>query len=324
MYFAPRIAELASWQGGHVATRQLRELGLSRMAIEHRVTRGSLIRVYHGVYAVGHLPTTAKDRAHGALLAAGPRSGLAGRTALALWRNDRDWPDPLELISARDVRLARIRVTRSAKLLRRDIRTVQGLRTTSPARTALDIAALVDGSDLTIDELTRIVNELRHVNRLKVHQLRDVLKRNPRHPGTKHLREVIGDAQSQPTRSQLENAFKRLIKRYGLPMPLINVKVGGETVDAFYPDQLLIVELDGREVTHSDDWRPAFEDDRRRVVDVLLKTGIPTIRFTYDQTTRRHKETATKLASILEARAGLGATTQQSPDDARLQGAPTP
>ena len=115
-----------------------------------------------------------------------------------------------------------------------------------------------------------------------------------------------------------------MIKRYGLPVPLINVKVGGETVDAFYPDELLIVELDGREFTHADDWRPAFENDRRRVVDVLLKTGIPTIRFTYDQTTRRHQETAAKLASILEARAGLGAKAQASADDARLQGAPSP
>ena len=309
MYLAHRIAEVARWQGGHVTTQQLHVIGLSRMAIEHRVARGTLIREYHGVYAVGHVPTTPKDRAHGALLAAGARSGLAGRAALALWRNDRDWPDELELISARDIRLANLTVRQTKTLLGRDIRTVQRLRVTSPARTALDIAARVATEELSGDELTRILNDLRHVNKLKVHQLRDVAKRNPRHPGTKHLKEIIGDAQAQPTRSQLENAFRRLIKRYRLPTPQINVYVGGERVDAYFPDHQLVVELDGREVTHADDWRPAFENDRARMVNVMVKTGIPTIRFTWDQITRLHARTAKDLKAIL---------------DARLQGAPTP
>ena len=38
-YLARRIAEIAKWQGGHVTTKQLYALGLSRDAIEHRVTR---------------------------------------------------------------------------------------------------------------------------------------------------------------------------------------------------------------------------------------------------------------------------------------------
>ena len=313
-HLARRIAEIASWQGGHVTAEQLHGLGLSRHAIDHRARGGELIRVHHGVYAVGHLPTTPKDRAHGALLAAGERSALAGRAALALWRNERDWPDELELVSVRDIRLTGLTVRHTKTLLRRDIRAVQGLRVTSPARTALDIAARIDTNQLTAHELTAIVNDLRHINKLKVHQLRDVAKRNPRHPGTKHLKEIIGDAQAQPTRSQLENAFKRLIKRHGLPVPLINVKVGGEVVDAFYPNHQLIVELDGRVVTHADDWRPAFENDRARMVKVMAKTGIPTIRFTWDQITRLHAQTAKDLKAILDARL-----------DARLQaGAPTP
>jgi len=84
-------------------------------------------------------------------------------------------------------------------------------------------------------------------------------------------------------------------------MPLINVHVGGERVDAYFPDHQLIVELDGG-VAHGNDWRPAFEDDRRRGVDILLKTGIPTVRFTWDQITRLQKATAYKLEQILEAR----------------------
>jgi very-short-patch-repair endonuclease len=294
---ARRIAEIARWQGGHVTVAQLHELGASKRAIAGRSARGALIRVHQGVYAVGHLPTTARDRARAALLAAGPQSALAGAVALAFWRNDRDWPDELELISARDVRLQGVTVRHAKRLLASDIRTAQGISVTSPARTALDLAP-----GLSQKELTRIINDLRHVNGLKVHELRDVIARNPRHPGSRRIRAIIGDAQKQPTRSELENAFRRLIKRHRLPVPLINAEVGGEIVDAYFPDHALIVELDGREVTHADDWRPAFEGDRARAVRVMEKTGIPTIRFTWDQITRLHSDTAPKLRNILAAR----------------------
>jgi very-short-patch-repair endonuclease len=253
--------------------------------------------VHHAVYAVGHLPTSPIDKAHGALLAAGSRSGLAGFTALALWRAERTWPEPFELISPCDIRVSTLVVHRSKTLLRHDIRTVQGLRVTSPARAALDLA-----SRLSMEELTRVVNDLRLINKLRVHQLRDVVARNDRHPGAARIKALIGDSQREPTRSELANAFQRLIKRYKLPTPLINVHVGGERVDAYFPDNQLIVELDGR-LTHGDDWKAAFEEDRRRMVDVMLRTGIPTIRFTHDRTSRRHRETAAKVKGILDARA---------------------
>ncbi len=184
---ARRIEEIARWQGGHVTRAQLYALGLSRRAVEHRMANGQLIRAHHGVYAVGHLPTSPIDQAHGALLAVGERSALAAETALALWRADRTWPHPFELISPRDIRLAHLTVHRSSTLLTRDIRRVQGLRVTSPARTALDLAPR-----FTSKELTGIVNDLRVVNKLKVHQLRDVVARNPRHPGAAHLRDLLG------------------------------------------------------------------------------------------------------------------------------------
>ena len=298
---ALRIAEIAKWQGGHVTAKQLTALGMSRDAVKHRITVGTLIRAHHGVYAVGHVPHNPVDRAHGALLAAGLRTALAGGTAVALWRADRTWPEPFELISARDIRLTGLIVHQSSTLLQRDIRRVQGLRVTSPARTALDLAPR-----LSMDELTRVVDDMRHVNRLKVPQLRDVANRNPRHPGSQRLKQLIGDSQKEHTRSGLERAFRRLIKRYKLPMPLINVDVAGERVDAYFPDHQLIVELDGR-LTHGNDWRPAFEDDRRRGVDLLLKTGIPTVHFTWDQITRLHQESASKLERILEARRPGGA-----------------
>ena len=200
------------------------------------------------------------------------------------------------MVSPLDRRMSGLQIRRSSTLLLRDIRRVQGLRVTSPARTALNLAPRLSHS-----ELTRVVNELRLVNRLQVHQLRDIVARNPRHPGAAHINELIGGSQREPTRSELENAFKRLIKRYRLPTPLVNVHVGGVRVDAYFPDHQLVVELDGK-VAHGDDWKTTFEEDRARVVRVMAMTGIPTVRFTHDQTTRRHKQTAAQLKTILDAR----------------------
>jgi len=291
------IAEQAAAQGGHITRAQLAALGLHRGAIDARLARGALIAVFHGVYAVGHLPTNPVDRAHGALLVSGTGSALAGDSALAFWLGQTgDWPKPLELVSATDRRPSGVIVHRRRALLSRDIRTVDGLRVTSPARTALDMAPRI-----TAKRLERIVNELRHERRLTVEQLIDVSDRNPRHPGTEPIRTLTGASQQEHSRSGLEDAFLRLVRRHRLPIPQINVHLAGHRVDAYFPDHGLVVELDGG-VEHGSNWRPAFEADRTQMVDVLLETGLPTIRFTREQVMRHEQQTAAKLAGILERR----------------------
>jgi very-short-patch-repair endonuclease len=290
-----QIAGLAHAQGGHVSSEQLRRIGLSRRAIQHRIAKGTLLPVHHGVYAVGHLPTNPLDRAKGALLAAGPRAALGFGSAAAYWGAQKRWVQPLELVAATDRRLTRIRVHQSKTLLRRDIRVVDGLRVTSPARTLLDIAPRLDDK-----HLTRAVNELRLARRLTLHQLRDIVNRNPRHPSSNRLRAIIGESQREPTRSEIENAFQRLVKRYQLPVPQINVHVAGYRVDAYYPDHQLVVETDGWLIHQT---RHAFVRDRRQDADILARTGIPTVRLTYDRTTIDHAETAAQLRTILAARA---------------------
>ena len=292
------IGVLAGRQGGHITRQQLIELGVDANAVKYRVAIGRLIRVHHGVYAVGHLSSNPSDRARGALLAAGPRSALSHGSAAAHWGIVKSWQQPLELISAADRRPSGLIVRRCSTLLRRDIRTIApGLRVTSPARTALDVAPR-----LTHNRLTRAVNDLRHIHRLTIAQLRDVAARNPQHPGTTRINQLIGSSQAEHTRSGLEDAFLRLTRRYNLPTPRINVHVAGVRVDAYFPDYGLIVELDGR-ITHGDDWRPAFEADRAQTVDIMLETGLPTIRFTDHQVKRQERGTADKLKGILARRA---------------------
>lgn len=218
------IALIAERQGGHISRAQLLKLGLSGKAIDHRIKIGRLIPVYPGVYAVGHLPTLPLDRAKGALLACGPEAALSHSSAAALWGFEKNWLVPFEVVVPGDRRRRGIRVHR-LHLTDVDIRTHLGVRTTSPARTILDIAP-----KKMPKRLNRIVNDARLKRQLTLTDLADVVERNPRHSGTKRLREIVEDT-ANPTRSQLEDDFKAFCKRFKLPTPQANVNVAGYEVD---------------------------------------------------------------------------------------------
>jgi hypothetical protein len=80
-----RIAALADRQHGRVARWQLLEMGLGRGAINHRLEKGRLHSVGHGVFAVGHRVQTAEAIWITAVLGAGPGAVLSHRSAAALW-----------------------------------------------------------------------------------------------------------------------------------------------------------------------------------------------------------------------------------------------
>ncbi|HTW12397.1 MAG TPA: DUF559 domain-containing protein, partial [Solirubrobacteraceae bacterium] len=132
-------------------------------------------------------------------------------------------------------------------------------------------------------------------------QLHDVISRNARHPGINGLTRILGELQGEPSRSGLEEDFLRLCKRHRLPTPQVNVHVGGHRVDAYFAEHRLIVEVDGY-TSHST--KAAFARDRSRDVEILVQTGIPTIRFTKEQVTRAQRQTAKRLRTILERRGG--------------------
>ncbi|MDA8067888.1 MAG: type IV toxin-antitoxin system AbiEi family antitoxin domain-containing protein [Actinomycetota bacterium] len=261
----------AARQGGHITRQQLVAVGVAPATITRWVASRKLIRVHHGIYAVGHLPSNPIDAAHAALLAGGERSALAGGCALVLWEVWRRWPRQIEIITAGDRRPAGLVVHHSITLLGRDIKLVQGLRVTAPARTLLDTALR-----LTPERLTRAVNDLRLRGLLTLGQLEDVVARNPRHPAVTLLSGHLEHAQAEPTRSVLEDRFLPLLRRHGLPTPQINVHVCGHRVDAYFEEQLLVVELDG---WASHKTRERFREDRRQDLDILLRAGIPTVRL---------------------------------------------
>ena len=262
-----------------------------REAISRRVKSGRLIVVYRGVYAVGHVPRLPQDRAYGALLACGPKAVLSHGTAATVYGIYRRWDLPFEVTAPGLRRRNGIRAHR-ARLTRNDTSMQQGLRVTSPARTLLDMAPR-----LTDKQLRRAFNELRLSHNLTEEQLRDVLERFPRHPGAQRLRALAGMHRGA-TRSGLEDKFADFCERWGLPEPRLNEKINGREVDAYFPNERLIVEIDGYDV-HSG--RVSFEDDRDRDAE-MLALDLPTVRVTEERMDNEPEREAERLRRILANR----------------------
>lgn len=289
---AQNVHRFAARQGGHITRAQLEQSGLAARTVASWVSAGKLIRVYRGVYAVGHLQSNPINAAHAALLAGGERCALAGPCALVLWGVWRYWPKRLEIVLAGDRRPSGLIVHRSTTLLRRDITMVQGLRVTSPARTMLDNA-----QRLNAKQLARAVNDLRLRDLLTIDQLADVIARNRTHEAVTLLQPHLEFAQEEPTRSELEDHFLPLLRKHKLPTPRINVRIAGYRVDAYFHEHGLIVELDGWKRHRS---KERFLGDRRQDFAILAATGIPTVRLPYDDV---NDATIIKLGQLLEQRA---------------------
>ena len=288
------IAALAARQHGHITRAQLIALGLGPGAVKHRVRLGRLIRVYAGVYAVGHRPANPVDRAAAAVLACGRGAVLSHGSAASLW-GLLSWEMPFE-VSVREDR-ARLGITthRIRTLERSEVRTHLGIRVTTPARTLLDIAPRFDDA-----ALTRAVNDLRLAGHLSTQQLAEVLERTRNRPGLKRLRQIVEGSTTAPTRSAFEDEFRKFAERFGLPSPEINARVSGREVDALFRAEGVIVELDGYRYHGGHE---AFERDRERDA-ASLEEGYETVRITWQRLSASPAREARRLERILRARRG--------------------
>jgi hypothetical protein len=285
------IGRIAARQRGYVTRRQLLEAGLGARAITYRIAAGDLIQVHTGVYALGHAPQAFTDRAYAAVLACGPKAVLSHSSAASLWGILDRWWEPFEVIVDTARRRPGIRMHR-APLQRGDTRRHLGIRVTSPARTVFDIAPR-----LTPKALTRAVNELRIARRLKLEHLADLANRLPRHPGTSRITPFIESPQG-PTRSPFEDMFPAFAKRFDLPPYELNAQAAGCEVDVLFPQQRVIVELDGYEF-HSTP--RAYENDRERDANALA-AGFVTVRITWARMTHAAEREGRRLHGILKAR----------------------
>jgi Protein of unknown function (DUF559) len=124
-----------------------------------------------------------------------------------------------------------------------------------------------------------------------------LLARHHGRRGTRALRKIVdrNDLGATITKSELEIAFLAFLDANALPRPLVNQTVGPYTVDALWPEQRLIVELDSRQAHHT---TKAFENDRARDRHLLTK-GYRVVRVTWRQLHDDPATIAAQLATLL-------------------------
>jgi hypothetical protein len=289
------IVRLAGRQRGNVRHEQLLRLGLTPAAIRARVRSGLLVPVHRGVYALGRPPHEPADRAAAAVLVCGELAALGFFGAAAHWSFHDYWPETFDVLAASRRRNRPGVVCHEIALAPRDIRWHNGIRLTSPARTALDCAPLT-----TDEKLKRLVNNARvnRHSRLTDEQLTDIVERNPRHPGRRALQWFIGDARSE---SPLEDILFPWCDAHGVPRPVTQAPLLGFRVDAFYEREKVVLELDGWD---SHRGRESFERDRDRDA-TLLAAGFVVVRITQWRLEQDPAREAARLLQILDRRRRL-------------------
>jgi very-short-patch-repair endonuclease len=165
----------------------------------------------------------------------------------------------------------------------------EGIPVTSVARTLLDLAGIIPER-----QLRRAFEEAERLDLLDMRAVDDVCRRGRGRRGLGAVPRTLADHGPTPaTRSELERAFIGLCQVHRLPLPHVNALISGFEVDALWPHQRLVVELDGFAFHRT---RGAFERDRHRDT-TLMPAGYRVLRFTH----RRSQRDPAAVAATLHA-----------------------
>jgi very-short-patch-repair endonuclease len=290
------ISDLAARQHGVVATRQLVALGITQQAVSRRAAAGRLHRVHRGVFAVGHPVLDRPGRWMAAVLACGPGAALSHAGAAALWDIRGSSARLTDVTTPRTGRSRPgLRIHRPRTLRPDEVTVSDGIPVTTPARTILDLAAVLQRRPLE-----------QVLDRAELHELTDypaldaLAAAHPGHHGAGKLRRALERhaAGTTLTKGKLEERFLKLCRDHRLPTPVVNTWPAGREVDFLFASDRLIVETDSWTHHHT---RDAFENDRRR--DALhARAGYRTLRFTHRQLTDEPGAVAAAVAAVLADR----------------------
>lgn len=279
-----------------VTRRQLLDAAIAPTTLRDRVSRGLLIPLHRGVYAVGHRALRMDGWWMAAVLAVGPGAVLSHRDAAQIHGLGSYAGSRIDVsTAAQRSDTQRLRVYARRRLDADDVTTVNGIPTTTVARTLVDLAEVVQP-----DSLRKALGEAERQGKLDSKAIEEALKRRRgrRGPATARLRATLADLErhgATMTRSRLEDRFLSLLAAQDLPRPQTNAQVDGYEADAVWRSHRLVVELDGWD---SHKTRRAFQRDRTKA-NALTTAGWTVLRFTHDDVTRRPRETAAVVATAL-------------------------
>jgi hypothetical protein len=282
-----------------ISLAQLRDFGIDRNGVALRARAGRLHRLHRGVYAVGHMGITLRGRFRAAVLAAPEGTALSNFAAAAFWTFI-PWQERLVEVTipgSGTRRIEGVRVHRSRSLEPRDVLTRGGIRVTSPARTLLDLAAV-----LSPRVLRRAARQAQALRLVAVHDLREIAERCKGHRGAAKLRAVVADGPA-PTRSTLEDDLLDLLDAAGIERPEINasLRLNGRTIvpDYLWRDRRLAIEADS--VTWHEHKLVRENDADKQAI--LEAHGFHVLRITREQTLRNPLQTLARVRAALAATA---------------------
>jgi hypothetical protein len=280
--FPPAVEELAASQHGIVARRQLLEIGVTHGIIDRRVRSGSLVRVDRGVFRLRTARQSYDQQLMTAIVGVGPSTVVSHQSAAHMWElMDRRPELPHVTTSAGRWRSKAFNVHRSGDLAPEHVDAIRGIPVTIPSRTVVDLGATVSAKAVavifgrvlrdgmvTLREFECLLADIGRQGRAGVGVARKLVEER---------REWDGDNESV-----LEDEFRRLVSRAGLPSPVGQFEIRDHSglfvgrADFAFPEQRLAIELDGYRY-HSDP--ETFVRDRNRQNRLLL-AGYRVLRYT--------------------------------------------
>lgn len=247
-----------------LARPQLLALGMTDDMIEYRIECGLWRRPHLGVYAVAGAADRRLQALAAACLAAWPDAVVSHTSAAALWQFESISSEGIEITVpyGRLPMIDGVRVHRTRRLTREDRTLFKNVPITTPIRTLIDIAGVLDADPFeraaddghrrrmfTHASLRRRVDELCGTGRAGSRMLKRLL--------------VERDPAASLAGSSLERRFHMLLRVAGIALPVSQYDVPGliARVDFAYPDIKVAIEIDGYR-WHTG--RAKFDADRRR------------------------------------------------------------
>ena len=260
------------------------EVGMTPRQVQDRLAAGLLVPIHRGVYRMAGAPESVEQSLLAACMAAGQGSVASHRSAAALWRlRGIECRHPeITVPGTACPTLRSVVVHRTGRLEPIDVSRCWRIPVTTPARTLLDLGAVleVEGVESALEDalMRRLVTfELlgRTLSRLG----------GPGRRGAGVLRGLIEerDPATAPTQSVLEDGLMRVLRQGGLPEPVGQYEVGGVRLDFAYPHLRLGIEADSR-IWHGGRLDVQRNSDKG---NVLVARGWRVLHFTWGDVRRR-------------------------------------
>jgi hypothetical protein len=249
------------------------------------------------VYAYGHPSIPIEGELVAALIYAGEGAVLSHRTAAWWWGLVDEAPGRIEV--------SRLPRTRSLpEVLVHQPRQLESTRhrrfpITTVARTLLDFAA-----NASLNGVRNALAKAEYLDLMDVRAVEAILGQG--RPGTAKLRQALQRHQPRlaDTRSRTERRFLQLCEDAGIPIPEVNVRLHGWTLDFLWRTEGLVVETDGYGNHHT----PAQLDRDRRKELALRSRRLTVTRYSRQQVEDDGATVIADVASTLRALHPTGAT----------------